>query len=202
MDISFQNIMEQLGNTDVYLVDQMMKGRYQEGDRILDAGCGFSRNIDLFIKAGFSVIGVDHDPEKIHFCREKHPSISDHFILQDLGSLSFDDGFFDHIISSAVFHFSESTAQFKSLFSEHVRVLKSGGTFFIRMTSLFGLPQGTAKSLGKGRYHLPDYGDRFLVTYPLINELKTTYNLSLLDPVKTVNVEDNRAMSVLMFTKK
>lgn len=202
MDNPFQKIIDHLGKTDVYLIDQMMKGRYMEGDHILDAGCGHGRNVDLFIKTGIPVTGVDHDPEKIRFCQEKYPSISKHFLLQDLGNLSFADGVFDHIISSAVFHFCATTEQFKKLFGEHVRVLKDGGTFFIRMTSLFGLPHGTAVSLGNGRYHLPNYGDRFLITYPLIKELKKTCDLSLIDPVKTVNVQDNRAMSVLMFKKK
>jgi SAM-dependent methyltransferase len=200
--VDFQKLTDQLGNTDVYLIDQMMKGRYRKEDTILDAGCGHGRNIDLFIQAGFNVYGVDHDPEKIAYCQAAYPALAGHFTTEDLRDLSFGDGFFHHIISSAVFHFCASTDHFFSLFAEHVRVLRPGGTFFIRMTSSFGLPQGLPVPLGEGRYHLPDYGDRFLITYPLIARMTSEYPVTLLEPVKTVNVRDQRAMAVLVMQKK
>ena len=199
--IDYNKLMDHLGNTDVYLIDQMMKGRYHQAERILDAGCGHGRNIDLFMRAGFEVYGVDHDLEKIVFCQSKYPEHTPRFSVQDLQRLSFEHDFFHHIISSAVFHFCDSTAHFHALFSEQVRVLKPGGTFFIRMTSLFGLPEKLAVSIGNGRYHLPDYGDRFLMTYPLITQLTEKYPVSLLEPVKTVNVRDHRATGLIVFQK-
>ena len=193
--------MDQLGNADIYLIDQMMKCRYQPGDKIFDAGCGHGRNIDLFLRAGFDAYGVDHDLEKIVFCQSRYPEHTARFSVQDLQRLSFENDFFHHIISSAVFHFCDSTAHFYSLFSEQVRVLKPGGTFFIRMTTLFGLPEKLAVPIGDGRYHQPDYGDRFLMTYPLIAQVIEKFPVSLLEPVKAVNVRDHRAMGVIVFQK-
>ena len=48
MDISTLN--KELGNIDIYLFDQLLKGKFEGEKRILDAGCGEGRNINYFIK--------------------------------------------------------------------------------------------------------------------------------------------------------
>ena len=201
MSKQLQKIISELGTTDIYLIDQIMKERYRINDIILDAGCGHGRNIELLIMSGITVYGIDINPDKIQYCQSKFPHIKDQFKVQELVHIDFEDNTFNHIISSAVFHFAESTEHFMTMFAEHVRVLKSGGTIFIRMTSLFGLPVNTAREIGKGRYYLPEYGERFLITYSLIQNLLRTFHLSLAEPIKTVNVQDNRAMSILVFQK-
>lgn len=55
------SIQELIGNTDIYLLDQIMKGRYTPGERILDAGCGNGRNLVWFLKNDFDVYAVDKD---------------------------------------------------------------------------------------------------------------------------------------------
>lgn len=199
--LNYQQLIDILGKTDVYLLDQVMKGRYLPSDIILDAGCGHGRNIDLFIRAGFRAFGVDRDPEKIAFCRSRYPAEADQFSVRELDSMAFEDNTFHHIISSAVFHFCASTDHFHALFAEHVRVLKPQGTIFIRMTSLFGMPPGRAEPLGNGIYRIPDYGDRFMLTHSLVQSLTTMYPVAVAEPVKTVNVMDQRAMAVLILKK-
>ncbi len=39
--MNFQDLNKEIGNIDIYLLDQILKGRYQQTHRILDAGCGF-----------------------------------------------------------------------------------------------------------------------------------------------------------------
>ncbi len=201
MKINLSELIDQLGNTDVYLLDQIMKGRYQVGEKILDAGCGYGRNIDLLIRAGFEIAGVDIDPEKINYCQEKYPDQKGNFRIEDLTSLTYESDSFDHVLSSAVLHFATSISHFKSLFAEQVRVLKRGGTFFIRMTSDFGMPPQSLILLTSNVYHLPDGSDRFLISKTLIQEMLVQHRLSLIEPVKTVNVNDQRAMAILVFQK-
>ncbi|WP_332912670.1 hypothetical protein [Algoriphagus boritolerans] len=38
-----------LGNVDIYLLDQILKGRFSKEMKILDAGCGEGRNAVYFI---------------------------------------------------------------------------------------------------------------------------------------------------------
>ena len=40
--------LSQIINTDIYLIDQILKGRYNGGGKLLDAGCGRGRNISWF----------------------------------------------------------------------------------------------------------------------------------------------------------
>ncbi|MEO7674716.1 MAG: class I SAM-dependent methyltransferase, partial [Pyrinomonadaceae bacterium] len=39
------NLCETFGDIDIYLFDQIQKGRFAPGMQILDAGCGGGRNI-------------------------------------------------------------------------------------------------------------------------------------------------------------
>lgn len=54
-----------LGNTDIYLLDQIMKGRYSHKDFILDAGAGAGRNLQWFVQQGFPVYGTDRNPAAV-----------------------------------------------------------------------------------------------------------------------------------------
>ena len=46
---TWDETLKRLGKTDVYLLDQFMKGRFRPPMRVLDAGCGSGRNLDLFL---------------------------------------------------------------------------------------------------------------------------------------------------------
>lgn len=56
MSISIHDL---IGDTDIYLLDQIMKGRYNANDKILDAGCGNGRNLHWFLLYNISVYGID-----------------------------------------------------------------------------------------------------------------------------------------------
>ena len=45
------DLIAALGHTDIYLLDHFMKGRLTEPQRVLDAGCGAGRNLDLLLPA-------------------------------------------------------------------------------------------------------------------------------------------------------
>jgi len=49
------------GNIDIYVFDQILRGRIAPGMRILDAGCGAGRNLVYFLRSGYDVFGVDAD---------------------------------------------------------------------------------------------------------------------------------------------
>ena len=52
-------IQEQFGQIDIYVFDQLLKGRISPGMRILDAGCGSGRNLVYFLREGYEVYAVD-----------------------------------------------------------------------------------------------------------------------------------------------
>jgi 2-polyprenyl-3-methyl-5-hydroxy-6-metoxy-1,4-benzoquinol methylase len=39
------NLRREFGDIDIYVFDQLLRGRITEGMRVLDAGCGGGRNI-------------------------------------------------------------------------------------------------------------------------------------------------------------
>ena len=59
------NLIESFGNIDIYLFDQLLKGRFDNSKRILDVGCGGGRNIVYFLKNDFDVFGIDTDATAI-----------------------------------------------------------------------------------------------------------------------------------------
>ena len=44
------SLQEQFGQIDIYLFDQLLRGRIPPGSRILDAGCGSGRNLVYFLR--------------------------------------------------------------------------------------------------------------------------------------------------------
>ena len=86
------------------------------------------------------------------------------------------------------------------MFSELNRVLKPGGSLFIRVASDIGI-ENKILPLGGGRFSLPDGTDRFLLTKPIIEEVLNNFPMTLAEPVKTTNVQDIRCMTTLVMIK-
>lgn len=188
--------------TDIYLLDQIMKGRYLPGEAILDAGAGAGRNLRWFVEQGYPVTALDRDPAAVQRLREQYPRLPIGYILEDeLEDLPFTDEAFHHVICSAVLHFAESEAHFEAMFAELVRVLRPGGSLFIRTATDRGLAV-PPEPLGQGRYRLRDGSDRFLMTLVSLDRLMHRHRLHFLEPFKTVLVEDLRSMAVLVLGKE
>jgi tellurite methyltransferase len=194
------SIEEVIGSTDIYLVDQIMKGRYAPNDIILDAGCGYGRNLHWFLRNNVPIYGIDHDANAISDLQFRHSKVADRFRQSPVQQLPFENNQFDHIISSAVLHFAKDTVHFRQMIAEMVRVLKPSGSLFIRMTSDIGI-EDRVRSVGDGAYDLPDGSRRFLLTRALLADTMQMNKLSFLEPFKTVNVNDVRCMSTLVLTK-
>lgn len=194
------SIQQLVGETDIYLIDQIMKGRYKPDDKILDAGCGNGRNMQWFLQNNYSIFGFDKNEEIISQLKNKHLEAAERFTVSTVEETKFTDNFFDHIICSAVLHFASSTVHFEKMLSELVRILKPKGSLFIRMTSDIGI-EDSVHPISDGVYLIPDGSKRFLLNRSLIEKSLRQNNLSFIEPLKTVNVNDERCMSTLILQK-
>ncbi len=195
------NIHSVLGDTDIYLVDQIMKGRYRKEDVVLDAGCGSGRNLKWFLNNEFVIYGVDTNSLLIADIIQKNNALPpQRFVISKVENMPFKDRFFDAIISSAVLHFAKNTGHFFEMMSEMVRVLKPGGNLFIRITSDIGI-ENNVVPISEGVYRIPDGSKRFLLTRSLLDQLMQRYPLTMIEEFKTVNVNDVRCMSTLVLIK-
>ena len=193
------NLQEWFGGIDIYLFDQLLKGRLIPEMRLLDAGCGSGRNLIYFLKSGFDVCGVDESSRSIAQVRELAATLAPHlppdnFRAEPVEKMSFDDASFDVVISSAVLHFARDEEHWHSMLNEMWRVLRPGGIFFARLASSVGIEE-KIEHLGGRRYHLPDGSDRFLVDEEMLRRTTDSLGGEWLEPFKTVVVADMRSMS-------
>ncbi|MET7029280.1 class I SAM-dependent methyltransferase [Sediminicola luteus] len=196
-DSDLKNI---LGNLDIYLLDQIVKGRYSKEDKILDAGCGSGRNMYWFYDNQFNIWAMDNDLANIKLVKEIYPGSSDQFIVSELDEMPYTNGEFNHIICNAVLHFARNEKHFIGMMAEILRVLKVHGSIFIRMASNIGIEE-LVVSEGNGIFSIPDGTQRFLLTREQLNNFMAKFNLTFLEPVKTTNVHDVRCMTTLVLQK-
>ncbi len=193
------NLQDWFGSIDIYLFDQLLKGRFQPQMQVLDAGCGSGRNLIYFLRTGYHVCGVDQSSESIAQVRSlAHalaPQLSENnFRVEPVEKMSFADNSFDAVISSAVLHFAQDEEHWQRMVREMWRVLKPGGIFFSRLASDIGI-ENKVERIGGRRYHLPDGSDRFLVDEEFLVETTRALGGELLEPLKTVLVHDMRSMT-------
>ena len=114
------NLQEWFGSIDIYLFDQLLKGRFVPGMRVLDAGCGSGRNLVYFLRSGYDVFGVDGSTEAISQTRQLAAGIAPHlpvdnFHVEKVEQMSFAGGSFDVVLSSAVLHFARNEEQWQAM---------------------------------------------------------------------------------------
>lgn len=199
------DIRDEFGNIDIYLFDQILRGRIREGMSVLDAGCGYGRNIFYLLRSGYEVFGADIDPEAVAGTQRLAASLApnlpqSNFRVEPAEAMSFADGSADVAISSAVLHFARNDRQFDAMLAGTWRVLKPGGLFFCRLASSIGM-EGQVKRIDGRRFLLPDGSQRYLVDEALLESRTVELGGEMLDPLKTTIVQNQRCMTTWVLQK-
>jgi SAM-dependent methyltransferase len=194
------------GNIDIYLLDQLLKGTYDNCEKVLDAGCGGGRNLIYFLRNGFDVYGTDINPNAVSAVAELSRTLApanskENFLNASVENLPFGNGYFDLVISSAVLHFAVGPGHFEDMIRSMWRVLKPGGYLFARLASDIGI-EALVYSQGNGRYLLPDGSERFLVNQKMLLQYTERLNGRLHEPIKTTNVQNLRCMTTWCLQKR
>ena len=200
------NLQEWFGGIDIYLFDQLLKGRFVPGMRVLDAGCGTGRNLVYLLRSGYEVFGVDESHEAVAQTRRLAAALAPHlpadnFRVETVERMSFGDTGFDLVLSSAVLHFARDEEQWNSMVKEMWRVLKPGGIFFARLASTIGIEDQTELIEGR-RYHLPDGSERFLTDEAMLLRVSAELGGEFIEPIKTTVVQNMRAMTTWCVRKR
>ena len=187
------------GQIDIYLFDQILRGRTPSGARICDAGCGGGRNLVYFLRNGYHVSASDADPSAIASVRAMAASLApdlpgENFRVEPVERMSFADRSADVVISSAVLHFARDDEHFQAMLRECWRLLDVNGMFFCRLASSIGI-ESRVEPVGSGRFLLPDGSERYLVTEGSLMAMTSQLGGSLLDPLKTTVVQNQRSMT-------
>jgi tellurite methyltransferase len=196
---------QQFGLIDIYLFDQLLRGRIARGMRVVDAGCGSGRNLVYFLREGYQVFGVDSDAQAVENTRRLAASLApglpaENFRVETIEEMSFPAGFADVVLSSAVLHFARGDDEFLAMLRGTWRVLKAGGLLFCRLASSIGM-ENQMQSTGGRRFRLPDGSERYLVDAQLLSKLTEELGGRMLDPLKTTVVQDQRCMTTWVVRK-
>lgn len=97
----------------------------QEGERILDIGCGTGHLTNLIAQKGAIVIGLDNSAEMVRAAEASYPNVR--FVVADAASFSFDERF-DAIFSNAALHWVHRAEQAVASISQ---ALKTGGRLVV-----------------------------------------------------------------------
>ena len=120
---------EQVKEYDSYGHDVLFGMSYEyvkPHEKILDLGIGTGLASINFSKIGLKVYGLDISEEMLNICRIK--SFAEELKLHNLSDnrIPYNDGYFNHIICSGVFHFLSDLG---NIFSEVARIIREGGIF-------------------------------------------------------------------------
>jgi SAM-dependent methyltransferase len=151
------------------------------------------------------VFGADSDAEAIASARRLAGTLAPdlpvrNFRVEAVEHMTFPDAFADVVISSAVLHFASDDRQFAAMVRDMWRVLKPGGMLFCRLASAIGMETRVRRISGR-RFLLPDGSERYLIDEGMLVELTRELGGTLLDPLKTTIVQNQRCMTTWVVRK-
>ena len=200
------DLRDQWGDIDIYVFDQLLRGRIAPGMRVLDAGCGTGRNLVYLLRSGYQVCGVDADPVCIRAVQRLASTVApqlppDSFRVEPLERMTFPEHSAEVVLSSAVLHFARDDEQFMAMLAGTWKVLKPAGLLVCRLASSIGMEDQVTPVAGR-RHLLPDGSERYLVDAMMLTDLTRELGGELLDPLKTTVVQDQRCMTTWIVRKE
>jgi len=198
------NVQEQFGQIDIYVFDQILRGNILPGMRILDAGCGYGRNLVHLLREGCEVFALDADPSAVEHVRQLSASLntslpSENFRTGRIDRMPFPDAFADVVLCNSVLHFSRDEAHFEAMLSELWRTVKPGGLLFCRLGSRIGMD---FEKIRENIYRTGDGSEWFLVDEAMLLAETAKRKAVLVDPLKTTIVQDHRCMTTWVLRKR
>ncbi len=200
-------LLEQFGNIDIYLFDQVLRGNIAPGMKVLDAGCGGGRNLVYLLREGYEVFGVDASAEAVEHVRSVAATLAPrldaaNFRIEAVEAMSFPDELADVVISNAVLHFARDDAHFEAMLREMWRMLRPGGMLFCRLASTIGVdPHQSFHPIEGRRFLMPGGMEWYLVDEALLMRLTEDLGGKLIDPLKTTVVQGSRCMTTWVVQK-
>jgi ubiquinone/menaquinone biosynthesis C-methylase UbiE len=198
------DLQQQFGQIDIYVFDQILRGNIRPGMRVLDAGCGYGRNLVHLLREGCEIFAADADAAGIEHVRQMSQSLETglppkNFQVCRIEQMPFPSEFTDVVICNSVLHFARDMGHFRAMLSELWRVLRPGGMLFCRLGSSIGM------DFEQVRDHIFIVGDGshwFLVDEEMLLSLTKEMNAVLVDPLKTTIVQDYRCMTTWVLRKR
>ena len=197
-------VQEQFGQIDIYVFDQILRGNIAAGMTVLDAGCGYGRNLVHLLREGCEVYALDANPEGVEHVRalaaELAPGLpAENFRVGVIEALPFEDALADVVICSSVLHFARDDQHFLAMVEELWRVLKPGGLLFCRLGSRIGMEFERVRG---HIYRIGDGSEWFLVDEAVLLKMTEQMGGLLVDPLKTTIVQDYRCMTTWVLRKR
>ena len=196
-------VQEQFGQIDIYVFDQILRGNIGPGMRVLDAGCGYGRNLVHLLREGCEVFALDADPEGVEHVRALAGMLgaglpAENFQVGAIERLPFPDAFADVVICNSVLHFARNEEHFDAMLGELWRVLRPGGLLFCRLGSRIGMD---FERVRPDVYLVGDGAEWFLVDEDMLLDRTEAMDAVLVDPLKTTIVQDYRCMTTWVLRK-
>jgi SAM-dependent methyltransferase len=198
------SVQEQFGQIDIYVFDQILRGNIAPGMIVLDAGCGYGRNLVHLLREGCEVFALDTDAEGVEHVRKLSASLetglpAKNFQVGAIERMPFPDSFADVVLCNSVLHFARDDRHFRAMLAELWRVVKPGGMLFCRLGSRIGMD---FERLRGNIYRIVDGSQWFLVDQEMLLNLTEEMNAVLVDPLKTTIVQDYRCMTTWVLRKR
>ena len=198
------NVQDEFGQIDIYVFDQILRGNIASGMRVLDAGCGYGRNLVHLLRAGCEVFAVDANPEGVAHVRALAAELAPHlpannFRTGPIEKMEFAGEFADVVICNSVLHFARDDAHFLAMVEELWRVVRPGGMLFCRLGSRIGM---NFERLRGNIFRINDGSEWFLVDEAALMNMTQQMNAVMVDPLKTTIVQDHRCMTTWVLRKR
>ena len=198
------SVQEQFGQIDIYVFDQILRGNIAAGMRVLDAGCGYGRNLVHLLREGCEVFALDADAAGVEHVRKLSAALEtglpeENFRVGPIEEMPFPDGFADVVLCNSVLHFARDEGQFRAMLAELWRVVRPGGMLFCRLGSRIGMDFERVRA---NIFVVGDGSEWFLVDEEMLLELTDEMDAVLVDPLKTTIVQDYRCMTTWVLRKR
>jgi SAM-dependent methyltransferase len=197
-------LQEQFGQIDIYVFDQILRGNIGPGMRVLDAGCGYGRNLVYLLREGCEIFALDANQDGVEHVRQLAAMLAPelpagNFRVGVIERMDLPDAFADVVICSSVLHFARDEQHFLAMVEELWRVLRPGGLLFVRLGSRIGMDFERVRG---NVYRIGDGSEWFLVDEAALMKMTAEMDAVLVDPLKTTIVQDHRCMTTWVTRKR